>query len=115
MFRGREQSRPELGFRLLQRLAEDIVELGYVESSPKQDGRNMVMVLGPTKKKADARAEQRRRRESGAASAAHDEPIDFDDLTHLAHEVTEPEIIEVIEVTEPTEAPAPVEPAAVQP
>ena len=115
MFRGREQSRPELGFRLLQRLAEDIVELGYVESSPKQDGRNMVMVLGPTKKKADARAEQRRRRESGAASAAHDEPIDFDDLTHLAHEVTEPEVIEVIEVTEPAEAPAPVEPAAVQP
>jgi len=63
MFRGREQSRPELGFRLLQRLAEDITELGYVESSPKQDGRNMVMVLAPTKKKADARAEQRRRRE----------------------------------------------------
>jgi translation initiation factor IF-3 len=47
MFRGREQSRPELGFRLLQRLAEDIVELGYVESSPKQDGRNMVMVVAP--------------------------------------------------------------------
>jgi translation initiation factor IF-3 len=47
MFRGREQSRPELGFRLLQRLAEDIVELGFVESSPKQDGRNMVMVVAP--------------------------------------------------------------------
>jgi translation initiation factor IF-3 len=47
MFRGREQSRPELGFRLLQRLAEDIKELGYVESSPKQDGRNMIMVVGP--------------------------------------------------------------------
>jgi translation initiation factor IF-3 len=39
MFRGREQSRPELGFRLLQRLADDIQELGFVESSPKQDGR----------------------------------------------------------------------------
>ena len=47
MFRGREQSRPELGFRLLQRLAEDIIELGFVESSPKQDGRNMVMVVAP--------------------------------------------------------------------
>jgi translation initiation factor IF-3 len=47
MFRGREQSRPELGFRLLQRLAEDITELGFVESSPKQDGRNMVMVVAP--------------------------------------------------------------------
>lgn len=62
MFRGREQSRPELGFRLLQRLAEDVVELGFVESAPKQDGRNMIMVLGPTKKKADAKAEERRRR-----------------------------------------------------
>ncbi|WP_187361179.1 translation initiation factor IF-3 [Phytoactinopolyspora mesophila] len=58
MFRGREQSRPELGFRLLQRLASDVEELGFVESSPKQDGRNMVMVLGPHKKKADAKAER---------------------------------------------------------
>ncbi|HEX3789994.1 MAG TPA: translation initiation factor IF-3 [Pseudonocardiaceae bacterium] len=49
MFRGREQSRPELGFRLLQRLADDVVELGFVESSPKQDGRNMIMVLAPHK------------------------------------------------------------------
>ena len=66
MFRGREQSRPELGFRLLQRLAEDVLELGTVESAPKQDGRNMVMVIAPTKKKAQAMAEQRRRRdESG--------------------------------------------------
>jgi translation initiation factor IF-3 len=47
MFRGREQSRPELGFRLLQRLATDVEELGFVESSPKQDGRNMVMVVAP--------------------------------------------------------------------
>ena len=50
MFRGREQSRPELGFRLLQRLAEDVGELGYVEATPKQDGRNMTMVLAPNKK-----------------------------------------------------------------
>jgi len=50
MFRGREQSRPELGFRLLQRLADDIQELGFVESSPKQDGRNMTMLIAPTKK-----------------------------------------------------------------
>jgi translation initiation factor IF-3 len=47
MFRGREQSRPELGFRLLQRLADDIADLGFVESSPKQDGRNMIMVVAP--------------------------------------------------------------------
>ena len=54
MFRGREQSRPEMGVRLLQRLAEDVAELGFVESMPKQDGRNMTMVLGPVKKKAEA-------------------------------------------------------------
>ena len=66
MFRGREQSRPELGFRLLQKLAEDISELGFVESAPKQDGRNMIMVIGPTKKKAEAKAEARRARESHA-------------------------------------------------
>jgi len=49
MFRGREQSRPELGFRLLQRLAEDVSELGFVEAAPKQDGRNMIMVMAPHK------------------------------------------------------------------
>ncbi len=59
MFRGREQSRPELGYRLLQRLAEDVQELGFVESNPKQDGRNMIMVLGPHKKKTEAMAEAR--------------------------------------------------------
>jgi translation initiation factor IF-3 len=57
MFRGREQSRPELGFRLLQRLAADVEDLGFVEFAPKQDGRNMIMVLGPYKKKAEAMAE----------------------------------------------------------
>ncbi|HEY2579569.1 MAG TPA: translation initiation factor IF-3 [Streptosporangiaceae bacterium] len=58
MFRGREQSRPELGFRLLQRLAGDVEELGFVESQPKQDGRNMIMVIGPHKKKSDAKSER---------------------------------------------------------
>jgi translation initiation factor IF-3 len=72
MFRGREQSRPELGFRLLQRLAEDVLELGTVESAPKQDGRNMVMVIAPTKKKAQAMAEQRRRRDESGHAASHE-------------------------------------------
>jgi len=50
MFRGREQSRPEQGYRLLQRLAEDVADLGFIEASPRQDGRNMTMVLNPVKK-----------------------------------------------------------------
>ncbi|MDL4777259.1 translation initiation factor IF-3 [Actinomadura xylanilytica] len=62
MFRGREQSRPELGFRLLQRLADDVEDLGFVESRAKQDGRNMIMVLGPHKKKAEAKAEAKAER-----------------------------------------------------
>ncbi|MCB0915490.1 MAG: translation initiation factor IF-3 [Actinobacteria bacterium] len=52
MFRGREQSRPELGFRLLAKLAEDIGDLGVVEAAPKQDGRNMTMVIAPSRKKS---------------------------------------------------------------
>ncbi|MBV7292814.1 translation initiation factor IF-3 [Corynebacterium sp. CCM 8835] len=50
MFRGREQSRPELGYRLLDRLAQDVAEYGVVETKPKQDGRNMTMVIGPLRK-----------------------------------------------------------------
>jgi len=57
-FRGREQSRPELGVRLLQKFSEDIVEYGTVESSPRIDGRNMVMVIAPLKNKSEAKAEQ---------------------------------------------------------
>ena len=70
MFRGREQHRPELGFRLLQRLAEDVTELGFVESSPKQDGRNMIMVLGPHKKKAEAKVDLAAAKESRLAERA---------------------------------------------
>ena len=76
MFRGREQSRPELGFRLLQRLAADVAELGVVESAPKQDGRNMIMVIAPTKKKSEARAEQRRRRDDSTPVEAPAAPAE---------------------------------------
>ncbi len=67
MFRGREQSHPERGRDLLMRLAEDVNEIGQVESPPLLDGRNMVMVLGPTKnagvEKDDAQAEDAQRSE----------------------------------------------------
>ena len=49
MFRGREQTHPERGHDLLMRLADDVKELGQIESPPLQDGRNMVMVLAPVK------------------------------------------------------------------
>jgi translation initiation factor IF-3 len=73
LFRGREQSRPEQGVRLLQRFAEDVTEFGSVESSPTIDGRNMVMVIGPLKNKAEAKAEANARRaEAKAESRAQD-------------------------------------------
>ena len=51
MFRGREMSHPERGRALLERLADDVSELGVIESAPIQDGRNMIMVLAPHKKR----------------------------------------------------------------
>ena len=56
MFKGREQSRPELGIRLLSRLADDVAEDGVVEHSPKNNGGNLVMVIGPTRRKADVKS-----------------------------------------------------------
>ena len=56
MFRGREQSRPELGYKLLQKLASDIGESAVIESSPLQDGRNMTMVLAPARKTSGGKA-----------------------------------------------------------
>ncbi|MCA1711874.1 MAG: translation initiation factor IF-3 [Actinobacteria bacterium] len=52
MFRGREQTHPEIGRRLLERLAEDMQELSTIEASPTVDGRNMVMVLAPRRERA---------------------------------------------------------------
>ena len=72
-FRGREQTRPELGFKLLQRLAEDVAQVAFVEFAPKQEGRNMTMVLGPTKKKTEAVAEQRAARKAKEQAVASEE------------------------------------------
>jgi translation initiation factor IF-3 len=87
MFRGRETTHPERGRDLLMRLAEDVKEIGQVESPPLLDGRNMVMLLGPTKNagvtRDDAKAEDAQRSEEavqgdrngqGAAPARNEEP-----------------------------------------
>ncbi len=50
MFRGREMAHTELGAKLLDRLARDLGEISQVEAAPKQDGRNMTMVLSPVKR-----------------------------------------------------------------
>ncbi len=66
-FRGREQSRPEDGLHLMERIANDAAENGVVESAPRLDGRAMVMVLAPIRRKSEAKSDQRRRREAQRA------------------------------------------------
>src|SRR5919112_5729701 len=70
MFRGREVQHPELGEKLLRRLAEDLSALGRIESQPNLDGRNMVMVMSPKKDAAastPAKDEDRGQRQESAA------------------------------------------------
>ena len=50
MFRGREMAHPELGKKILDRIAEQVKDTANIEAAPKVDGRNMVMVLAPSKK-----------------------------------------------------------------
>ena len=87
MFRGREMAHPERGEQLLNRLADELGELAVVEQRPQQDGRNMVMMLAPSKTAgdedghaatADEKATQRRRpqntRPAGSAQPAEIQP-----------------------------------------
>lgn len=50
-FRGREMAHQDIGFRMLERLKSDLEEHGLVEQFPKMEGRQMVMVMAPKKKK----------------------------------------------------------------
>jgi translation initiation factor IF-3 len=68
MFRGREMARTELGRKILDRLVADLADQAVVEAHPKQDGRNMVMVLAPSKRPPEPKnTEPRNRREPEAA------------------------------------------------
>jgi translation initiation factor IF-3 len=67
MLRGREISRPIGGVPLLERLADEVAELGVIESRPRQDGRNIIMVLAPKGKKVHTQSEQRRRGDQSRA------------------------------------------------
>jgi translation initiation factor IF-3 len=92
MFRGRENLHPERGRVLLERLAEDVKEIGQVEQQPTLDGRNMIMLLGPTKNagvKRDAEDEDGKRSEEevqgdgvgqGDAPARDEEPQSHEEV-----------------------------------
>ena len=66
MFRGREMAHPELGLKILRRVADDVADVAIIESDPRQDGRNMTMVLHPNRK--DGRKSSSKQ-ESGAPPA----------------------------------------------
>ena len=77
MFRGREMQHPELGRRILDNVADAVVHVGNVEFEPNQEGRNMVMVLGPDKKKIAA---LKKANDAAAAEAAAQELNEQDEL-----------------------------------
>ena len=106
MFRGREQSRPELGHRLLQRLAGDVQELGFVEAQPKLDGRNMIMVIGPHKKKADQKVDRSPGRASARPGARESAAAQQSTVAHEA--AIAQESVATDEVAAAPVAPAPV-------
>ncbi len=97
LFRGREQSRPEQGVRLLQKFAEEIAEFGVVESNPTIDGRNMVMIIGPLKSKAEAKAEQNAKRDQNKRG---DKKVNTGESV-LAVEEQKAEAVEIVEVEAP--------------
>jgi translation initiation factor IF-3 len=70
MFRGREMAHPELGLRILERIADEVSEIAMVESSPRQDGRNMTMVLHPLAKGGGGKPKPK----GGGSSAAPKAP-----------------------------------------
>nr|WP_279633625.1 translation initiation factor IF-3 [Arthrobacter crystallopoietes] len=118
-FRGREQQRPEMGIRLLQKFADDVAEVGLVESSPRIDGRNMVMVIGPLKNKAEAKAEARRaaqKAEAKAANEAKKERVDVSSdqapMTQSLGDLLPEELTKA--AAEPTPSETPAEAAPVQ-
>jgi translation initiation factor IF-3 len=74
MFRGREMAHTDLGRRILDRLVADLGELVIVEAMPKQEGRNMIMVISPNKRHLDGLAKQRAQETKAVeAAAASDE------------------------------------------
>ena len=109
MFRGREVAHPELGKKILDRVAEEVVHTGRVEVYPKLDGpRNMIMVMAPDKK---AQAEAKKKAETSEAEGTTEAPVDGAALAAAPTETSEA-TAPPVEVDTPTEAP---EAAAVAP
>ena len=74
MFRGREVAHPELGKRILDRIAEQLAPMAKIEAHPRLDGRNMTMVLAPDKRAQAAAARTSKAEASEAEAAVADAP-----------------------------------------
>lgn len=96
MFRGREMQHPELGMKILNRIADQLKNLARVENPPRQDGRNMTMVLGPDKKAQAAYAAELKKAEHDAAAQARAE-------AEVAAPIAQPEGAPEAEAPESTE------------
>jgi translation initiation factor IF-3 len=133
MFRGREQAHPERGTALLEKLAGELAEFAIVEQTPLQDGRNMTMMLGPSKailaegehpepsahdEHEEHEKRPRRQQREAAAHAGEDFNVDPQPTEEAAEpepdEVTEPEQDEATE-PEPDEATEPEQDEATEP
>ncbi|MEP6758666.1 MAG: translation initiation factor IF-3 [Actinomycetota bacterium] len=94
MFRGREMAHTDLGRKILDRLVVDLGELAIVESMPKQEGRNMIMVIGPNKRFLEEQAKQRARAErelaKQVASPGEEPAPDLEPTTEPAIEAVIP-------------------------
>ncbi len=104
MFRGREVAHPELGMKILDNVAKQVVDTAKVEAAPKLDGRNMIMVLAPDKRAQDA-AKRRAAEEAAEAGVEGDDVVDE---AAAAPEDAAPEVEapEAEAPQEPDEAPA---------
>jgi translation initiation factor IF-3 len=96
MFRGREMAHPELGLRILERIADEVSKVAIVESAPRQDGRNMTMVLHPAK--GGRRPKPAKPEGSAPAPAAAETPA-------AETPVVEAPVPEPVDAAPPTEEP----------
>jgi translation initiation factor IF-3 len=104
MFRGREVTHPERGTMILDRLAEELSELSVVEQRPIQDGRNMTMMLAPSKAVLDGRAD---------GAEPHPDGVEAHEVAEASPDGASPAAEEsTVEESLTLEEPAPAEPAA---
>jgi translation initiation factor IF-3 len=101
MFRGREVTHPERGTAILDRLAEELSELGVVEQRPMQEGRNMTMMMAPSKAVLSGRADGEAPHEESHHTGAHVGDVASAAIESPAHDGASPATIEAPSTEEP--------------